>query len=105
MVCVVKKVYFISPEIFNLSMWYKEVDDNFNDIRLRVGYNDSSEMRSVDIDSKYFSEDPNKLLAELKRRKQVMIAQAYRKLAKEINKKVAEKPEDAFEFDNGQCPF
>lgn len=102
-----KKLYFISPAEYSLSVYYQWVDEKADVSSwksLNTGYNDNYEMRPVRIGSKYFSDDFNKLKPILDQRKLRMVENAYKELAKIMEKEVPG-ANDAYLHDSIDSPL
>ena len=84
-----KKIYFISPDPLNYSVYYIEVSDYFDVSsmnRLNIGYNDSYEMRSEYLDHPYFSENYDDIRQQLVKRRvdhiNTILSNAYKQTTK-----------------------
>lgn len=102
-----KKVYFISPHEKSLTVYYREVRNNYDVSKatsINIGYNDSYEMRSQHLPKPYFSDDLEDLLKILRERKRKMIEKAYQKLY-QVGTLELPTEEDARLHDSIDSPF
>lgn len=81
------KIYFINPDERSLTLYYSNYPDN-TDVnsmsRINIGYNDSYEMRSQFLPKGYFSNDPTKLEEILAKRKEKIVADAYKLMIEKL---------------------
>jgi len=102
-----KKLYFISPEEYSLSVYYEWIDEDADPSTWRslaTGYNDSYEMRQVRIGPEYFSDDFSKLKLILDQRKLRMVENAYKELARIMDIEVPD-ADDAHLHDSIDSPL
>jgi hypothetical protein len=105
------KVYFICPYNNNFNLYWQEMPDDTEIDKvefIKVGYNDSYEMRSEKIGKNCFSTDPASLELKLKERKEQMIKMVYAKVIGEYRKALETKTGDinsAIERRGIDCPW
>jgi len=98
-----KKVYFYTHTYdAPHTIYYMWVDKDWSGSSLRIGYNDSYEMRSQYADKPFFSENYEDIKKIAEEEQQRLIAKEYAALIERFSKKIIE--ERAIECDGRYAP-
>lgn len=95
-----KKIYFIVD--LKGPIYYKEVSDDWSSNALRVGYNDSYEMRSTYVHKPDLSENFEDIKTRLDKSNKIRIKKLYKQLAEALSEKYKE--EDCVKYDERYTP-